>query len=133
MKPVYIPDTIKKLFTILIGLVWLVNGLACKVLNMAPRHEMIVARILGNSHAFILTKLIGISEILVFCWIVSRIRSRWCTLFQMVLVATMNIIEFILAPDLLLFGQWNIVFAGFFILFLYLNEFLFQSSKTTTG
>lgn len=46
---------------ITIGLVWLINGLLCKVLNMAPRHEAIVSRILGDAHAMEITKLIGLS------------------------------------------------------------------------
>ena len=43
----------------------------------------------------------------------------------MVIVGTMNIIEFILSPDLLLFGRMNIVFASVFIAVIYLNEFIF--------
>jgi hypothetical protein len=35
-----------KLLTWLIALVWIINGLFCKVLNWAPRHQLIVARIL---------------------------------------------------------------------------------------
>ena len=42
------------IFTGLISLVWLVNGLYCKVLNFVPRHQLIVARILGEDFARIL-------------------------------------------------------------------------------
>ena len=35
----------------------------------------------------------------------------------------MNVIEFILAPDLLLFGRLNLLLAGLFILVIFLNEF----------
>jgi hypothetical protein len=45
----------------LIALVWLVNGLLCKVLGLVPRHAAIVARILGPSHADLLTLLIGLA------------------------------------------------------------------------
>jgi hypothetical protein len=47
----------------------------------------------------------------------------------MAIVATMNIIEFILAPDLLLFGRMNIVFASIFIALIYVNEFVFRKRE----
>ncbi len=45
---------IHQIATILIAGVWVVNGLFCKVLNLTPRHESIVARILGDAHAHVL-------------------------------------------------------------------------------
>jgi len=51
---------IKTFLTIGISLVWLINGLFCKVLDFVPRHELIVSRILGTEYTLILTKLIGI-------------------------------------------------------------------------
>jgi hypothetical protein len=107
-----------------ISLVWLINGLFCKLLNFVPRHGEIVARILGNEHAFLFTKLIGASEVLMFVWIISRIKSKWCAIAQILLIATMNTIEFILAPDLLLFGKINSIVALFFISVIYFNEFI---------
>lgn len=112
-----------------IPLVWFVNGFFCKVLNLVPRHQQIVARILGEQHAWFLTKAIGVAEIFMFVWILSRIKSRFCAIFQMAIVATMNIIEFILAPDLLLFGRMNIVFASIFIALIYVNEFVFRKRE----
>jgi hypothetical protein len=107
-----------------ISLVWLINGLFCKLLNFVPRHREIVARILGNEHALLFTKLIGASEVLMFVWIISRIKSKWCAIAQILLIATMNTIEFILAPDLLLFGKINSIVALFFISVIYFNEFI---------
>jgi hypothetical protein len=115
---------INLILTIIISLVWLINGLFCKVLNFVPRHELIVSRILGNDHAAILTKLIGASEILVFVWVISRIQSRWCALFQITIVLTMNLIEFIVVPDLLLFGRFNLIVALCFVVVVYVNEFV---------
>ena len=63
-------------------------------------------------------------------WILSRIKSRFCAIFQMAIVGTMNIIEFILVPDLLLFGKMNIVFASIFIAVIYVNEFVFRKRET---
>ena len=112
-----------KISNILIAMVWLVNGLLCKLLNLVPRHEMIVARILGNSRAGLLTKLIGAAETLMAIWILSRIKPRLNSIFQIVIIAVMNCIEFVLAPDLLLWGRFNAAFALLFIVFIYYNGF----------
>ena len=112
-----------KILTVCIGLVWVANGLFCKVLNLVPRHTEIVARILGDEHARLLTILIGCSEILMAVWVFSRIKSRWNAIAQIGIVATMNTIEFILAPDQLLWGKFNSLFALLFCVTVYLNEF----------
>jgi len=93
------------------------------VLNLVPRHQEIVSKILGNEHARVLTILIGIAEIGMATWILSGIHSRLNAITQIVLIAIMNIIEFILVPDLLLWGKFNIVFAFLFILLIYYKEF----------
>lgn len=108
---------------VLIALVWLVNGLFCKVLNLVPRHRQIVARILGDEYATLATRTIGVLEILMAIWILTRIQLRLCAITQIVIVAVMNILEFILVPDLLLFGRINIIIATFFILIIFINEF----------
>lgn len=118
-----------RLLTILISLVWLVNGLFCKVLNFVPRHQEIVARILGNEHSQLFTKIIGVSEILMFVWIISGIKSKWCALFQIFIIVLMNCLEFILVPDLLLFGRMNAFFAFLFVLTVYANEFILVKQK----
>ncbi len=112
-----------KILTYFIVTVWLVNGLICKVLNFFPRHEQIVARILGSEYSRPLTLLIGLAEIGMVIWILSRIQKRVNAVVQIVIVATMNILEFSLAPDLLLWGRLNIFFAFLFILVVYYNEF----------
>ena len=114
----------KTLLTVAIALVWLIFGLFGKVLNFAPHHQAIVARILGVQYAMPITKAIGLMEILMAAWVASRIQSRWCAVFQMTLVAAMNVLEFLLAPDLLMFGKMNILFALVFIAVVFLNEFI---------
>ncbi|MCB0660408.1 MAG: hypothetical protein KDC04_05710, partial [Saprospiraceae bacterium] len=52
-----------RILTVFIAIVWQANGLLCKVLNLVPRHEQIVARILGDNYSRILTILIGLSEV----------------------------------------------------------------------
>ncbi|RFM37006.1 DoxX-like family protein [Chitinophaga silvisoli] len=113
----------RKFLTYLIALVWLVNGLFCKVLHLVPRHEQIVARILGDQYARPLTLAIGILETGMALWIISGIKSRFNAILQMMIVAIMNIIEFILAPDLLLWGRFNSLYACIFILLIYYTAF----------
>lgn len=116
-------QTAHRILTVLISLVWLANGLFCKALNFVPRHEQIVARILGEEYAPVLIKLIGIAEITMAVWIISGIKKRFNAIAQMVIIATMNTLEFALAPDLLLWGKVNAAFAFLFILLIYYNEF----------
>ena len=129
----------KKIISIGIAIVWLANGLFCKLLNLVPRHQLIVSRILGEEYSSIITKAIGALEILMAVWILSGIKPRWCAVTQMFVVALMNILEFMLVPDLLLFGRFNSVFAVLFIVIININEFGFgkitpnvQSSKHKT-
>lgn len=112
-----------KVLTYLIAAVWLINGLYCKVLNQVPRHKEIVSRILGDEYAGILTIGIGIGEIGMAIWILSGVKSNLNATIQIVLIAVMNIIEFIKVKDLLLFGRLNIVFAFLFIVLIYTVNF----------
>jgi uncharacterized membrane protein YphA (DoxX/SURF4 family) len=120
---------IRKILTIAIALVWLINGLFCKLLNLVPRHQLIVSRILGKDYSRMATIAIGISEVLMCIWVISGIRTRLCAITQILVVAAMNIIEFILVPDLLLFGRINIILATVLIAVIYINEFLLNRSR----
>ena len=106
-----------------IATVWMINGLFCKVLNLVPRHQEIVVRILTTDNARSMTLIIGFAELGMAAWILSGIRKRFNAVLQIVLIATMNTIEFILAPDLLLWGRANAIFALAFIILIYYNEF----------
>ncbi len=97
----------RRVFSLLFALVWFVNGLLCKVLDFVPRHREIVGRILGEDHALTLTRLIGLGEIVMAAWILSQWKWRWSAGAQIIAVVAMNVIEFLLVPDLLLFGRWN--------------------------
>jgi uncharacterized membrane protein YphA (DoxX/SURF4 family) len=112
-----------RFFSYLIALVWLANGLLCKVLMLVPRHAAIVARILGPEHASLLTRLIGVGEIGMAAWVLSGYRPRWCARAQIALVLSMNALESWLAPDLLLWGRANAFFAGLFCLLIYAHTF----------
>ena len=109
---------------LLIASIWLANGLLCKVFNLVPRHQEIVGRILGIDYAREITILIGFSEIIMAIWILSRFKSRLNAITQMVIISTMNCIEFLLAPDLLLWGKWNALWAIVLVAIIYFNEFI---------
>jgi len=114
---------IYQLLKSLIAIVWLVNGLFCKVLNLVPRHQDIVARIVDGEYARPLTLLIGLAEIGMAVWIVSGIWPRINAVTQIIVIAAMNTLEIILVPDLLLWGRTNVFFALLFIILIYYNEF----------
>ena len=116
------------ILTYVIAFVWMANGLFCKVLNLVPRHQEIVARILGDDYARPLTILIGISEVIMAIWILSGYKSKWNAWTQIFIVALMNTLEFILVPDILLWGKFNAVFAFMFILVVYFNEFKLRNT-----
>ena len=122
--------TINKLLNYLIAAVWLANGLFCKVLNLVPRHQEIVARIIGNAHAGVLTRLIGLAEIAMAVWILSGFRTKLNAITQAVIIATMNSLEYMLAPDLLLWGRFNALYAFLFILVILVNEFYLRNRQT---
>lgn len=112
-----------KILTIIIAMVWLVNGLVCKILNLVPRHEDIVARILSTHYSRTIIIIIGSLEILMAIWILSGYKYKLNAIFQIAIVVAMNILEFIIAPDLLLWGKLNIVFALLFTYLVYYKNF----------
>jgi uncharacterized membrane protein YphA (DoxX/SURF4 family) len=114
-----------KILTYSIATVWIINGFFCKVLNLVPRHEQIVQAItnVDRPSAYFLTFIIGICEIVMAIWILSGYRTKLNAIIQIAVVATMNILEFILVPDLLLWGELNSLFAFVFTLVVYYNEF----------
>lgn len=109
----------------LIASIWLINGLFCKVLDLVPRHKLIVAEILQLDQvpARNVTIFIGLAETLMAAWIFTGIRSRLNAISQIIIVAMMNTIEFICVPDLLLWGKLNSLFAFILILAIAYNEF----------
>jgi uncharacterized membrane protein len=121
---------IHRLLTYFIATIWMANGLFCKVLNLVPRHQQIVANILGNEHSRLLTITIGCLEILMAIWILSNIKSRLNAIAQILIIATMNTLEFILVPGLLLWGKVNAIFAFILILVVYFNEFYLNKKLT---
>lgn len=117
---------LNRLLILFFSLIWLVNGLFCKILNLVPRHQQIVAEILGETYAKTLTIAIGVGEMLIAIWIISRKFAQLSAITQILLIVTMNILEFILAPHLLLWGRLNIVFALCLAALVYYQGFVLE-------
>jgi hypothetical protein len=118
------------LLNFFIAMVWIINGFFCKVLNLVPRHQQIVERILGNSSSRLFTVLIGLAEIGMAIWILTGIYIRLNVVAQIAIIGIMNLLEFLLAPDLLLWGRTNAVFAFMFMLLIYYNGFYLNKNLT---
>ena len=89
---------IYKILTYCIATVWIANGLFCKVLNLVPRHEQIVAKILGDDHSRSLTIIIGLSEIIMAVWILSGYKTKLNAIAQITIVATRTHLNLYLFP-----------------------------------
>jgi hypothetical protein len=115
-----------KIINFFIAAVWAINGLICKVLNFVPRHEAIVASILGSSHSRLFTILIGIAEVLMALWVASGVSPRLNAISQLIVIVIMNYLEYFMVPDLLFWGRLNALFAFAFMLMIYINTFYFS-------
>ncbi len=120
------------ILTYCIAAVWLVNGLVCKILDLVPRHQQIVARILGDNYSRPFTFIIGLLEVGMAIWILSGRYTRQNAVLQILIIATMNTLEFFLVPDLLLWGKMNSLFAFLFILVVFASEYWFGNKKEPT-
>ena len=114
---------------ILIATVWIVNGLYCKILNQVPRHQQIVEHILATDYSRILTIFIGVLEIIMAIWFLSRYKSKLNAFLQILVVGVMNILELLLVPELLLWGKLNFLFAIMFIMVVYYYEFILRKPQ----
>ena len=106
--------------------IWILNGLFCKILNFVPRHEQIVSQIFNTNHSRLITVIIGFAETGLALWILCGLKRQQSAIFQIIAVTGMNILEFILVPDLLLWGKFNLIFALLFTMVVYFNGFYFN-------
>jgi hypothetical protein len=120
------------MLNIFIAFVWLINGLFCKVINLVPRHTEIVAHFLGDEQARLFTILIGLGETVLAIWILSGNWNKPTAILQLILVFAMNILEFLLVPDMLLWGRFNSIFALLFAIFIYYHAFIQKPRETVT-
>lgn len=117
--------------TVFIAMVWLVNGLFFKVFNLIPRHQLIVGRFFGDEISGVVTLTIGLLEVGMAMWILSGYSKQINALVQIFIILSMNILEFWLVPNLLLWGRFNLVFAlGFLALVAYDGGLIRKLSTT---
>jgi len=116
-------EYLNSILNVIIASVWFINGLIFKILDVIPRHEQIVGEVFSKNASSVLTFIIGLGEVALAFWVLSKYRSKLCTIFQIIIIAAMNIIEFIVVLDLLLWGKLNIVFAFAFMGLIYFNEY----------
>lgn len=99
----------------LIAGVWLAFGVAFKIFGLVPRHELIVARVLGEDLAGPITLFVGALEAVIGIWFLSGIRLRLCAVVQTLAIIAMNFLEIALARDLLLAPAPMLIANTFFL------------------
>jgi hypothetical protein len=84
--------------------VWLVHGLYNKLLGGSPRHLAIVQAVPGLAGATGARMLVGVgvAEVFIAIWMLSRRAPRWCAAVQTAMLLSMNALELTFARDLLL-------------------------------
>ncbi|MEO1481698.1 MAG: DoxX-like family protein [Myxococcota bacterium] len=113
----------------LTGAVWLYFGPGCKWFGLGTDHQRLVAAILGEEHAGVLTVLIGAGEGGLALWALSGRAVRLCLVVQITLIMTMNVIELFRIRNLLVFGAGNFAVATLYCLFL--AFLLYRAPKDT--
>jgi len=84
--------------------VWLVHGLYNKLLDGSPRHLAIVHSVpgLGGAAGRYVLVGVGVAEVFIAAWMLSRRAPRTCAAVQTVILLTMNVLELKFARELLL-------------------------------
>ena len=101
-----------------VAAVWLVHGLYNKLLGGSPRHLAIVQSVpgLGDETGRIALILVGVCEVAMAAWILSRRAPRACAAVQTVALLSMNAVELAYARHLLLWPAGllplNVLFLG---------------------
>ena len=88
---------------IAIALVWLHQGLWCKLLGRAPHHQKIVGSVpfLSESQARRTLFLLGSLECVLAAWVLSGFRAREAALIQTLLLVSMNFAGMVWARGLI--------------------------------
>jgi len=110
------PERIHLVAQIGIGSVWIFHGLYSKVLNGIPRHRLIVGKILGKERAGVMTKIIGLLEVLLGLWAIANWQPVWCASVQTAALIAMNSLEIILARELLISAIGMLILNLFFLI-----------------
>lgn len=115
-----------KILIYLQALIWFCFGLFGKLLPADGRHQQIIEEIFNLNGAGLVTNLIGIGEIGLAVWIITFRFTKLTVILQIILILTMNVIEYTFADGLLLWGKWNLIFSIGFSAMIGINEFLIK-------
>src|SRR5262245_23265714 len=85
-----------------IAIVWILFGLVFKLLDTVPRHRRIVARVVGEPRARVVTSLVAVGEIALGLWMLYGRYLPLCMGVQTLAIVAMNALEIRRARDLLL-------------------------------
>lgn len=116
MSSFFQSDTLHIAAQIVIGSVWVFHGLYSKILSGIPRHRLIVAKILGTTNAGIMTKTIGLLEVILGVWAFSGWQPIGCAVVQTAALVAMNTLEIILARELLISAAGMVILNLVFLL-----------------
>ncbi len=80
------------LVRVAVALVWLYEGLWCKVLGREPRQLQIVESVprVGPIAGATFLKLLGVFETLLAIWVLWGVQPFWCAVVQTLLLVTLN-------------------------------------------
>ena len=80
------------LIHVAVSVVWLYEGLWCKLLNGDPRQEQVVEAVphYGPRMGIIFLKALGVIEVGIALWILSGVAPLVCAIVQTVLLITLN-------------------------------------------
>lgn len=82
--------------------IWILFGLGFKVLELVPRHRLIVAAVVGETLAGPVTLAVGLGETALGLWILGGYRPRLCAAAQTLAIVSMNALELAYARERLL-------------------------------
>ncbi|HWD90843.1 MAG TPA: DoxX-like family protein [Verrucomicrobiae bacterium] len=109
------PERLRLTAQVGIGAVWIFHGLYSKILNGIPRHRLIVGKILGAERAGMMTKIIGLLELLLGAWAIVGWHPVWCASTQTATIIAMNSLEIFLAREFLISAIGMAVLNLFFL------------------
>lgn len=69
------------------------------------------------------------AEIGMAAWIISGFKSKVNAITQIIIIGVMNVLEFLLVPELLLWGRMNLLFAFLLMVIIYYNEFQLKKAN----
>jgi len=91
------------LIHVAVAAVWLYEGLWCKLLGREPNQARVVGAVpqLGARFSVPFLKMLGIVEVVLALWVLSRLAPVLCALAQTVLLVALNICGLLFARELI--------------------------------